>query len=79
MSGTVHKHLFEACREELKEVLEGWIVLGLSLGHELPEVDGLVGAIHPQGLPSVAFGHESPLVSWKEPEVIWLHTPRTLG
>jgi predicted RNase H-like HicB family nuclease len=23
----------EACREELREVLEGWIVLGLRLGH----------------------------------------------
>lgn len=31
----------EACREELQEVLEGWIVLGLRLGHTLPEVDGL--------------------------------------
>lgn len=26
----------EACREELREVLEGWIVLGLRLGHSLP-------------------------------------------
>lgn len=31
----------EACRDELQEVLEGWIILGLRLGHELPEVDGL--------------------------------------
>lgn len=31
----------EACREELQEVLEGWIVLGLRLGHTLPEIDGL--------------------------------------
>ena len=31
----------EACRDELQEVLEGWIVLGLSLGHPLPAVDGL--------------------------------------
>lgn len=29
----------EACRDELKSVLEGWIVLGLRLGHELPIVD----------------------------------------
>jgi predicted RNase H-like HicB family nuclease len=29
----------EACRDELQEVLEGWIVLGLRLGHELPIVD----------------------------------------
>ncbi|MDQ3397560.1 MAG: type II toxin-antitoxin system HicB family antitoxin [Deinococcota bacterium] len=31
----------EACREELREVLEGWIILGLRLGHRLPTVDGL--------------------------------------
>lgn len=31
----------EACREQLQEVLEGWIVLGLRLGHSLPEVDGI--------------------------------------
>jgi predicted RNase H-like HicB family nuclease len=31
----------EACREELQEVLEGWIVLGLRLGHSLPVVDGV--------------------------------------
>lgn len=31
----------ETCREELQEVLEGWIVLGLRLGHPLPEIDGL--------------------------------------
>jgi len=26
----------EACREELREVLEGWIALGLRLRHSLP-------------------------------------------
>lgn len=31
----------EACREELQEVLEGWIVLGLQMGHPLPVVDGI--------------------------------------
>ena len=31
----------EACREQLQEVLEGWIVLGLRLGHPLPVVNGL--------------------------------------
>ncbi len=31
----------EACRDELQEVLEGWIVLGLRLGHSLPKVDGI--------------------------------------
>jgi predicted RNase H-like HicB family nuclease len=33
------------CREQLREVLEGWIVLGLRLGHPLPVVDGISLAI----------------------------------
>ena len=35
----------ETCREELQEVLEGWIVLGLRMGHSLPAVDGIVLAV----------------------------------
>jgi predicted RNase H-like HicB family nuclease len=35
----------EGCREQLREVLEGWIVLGLRLGHPLPVVDGVSLAI----------------------------------
>jgi predicted RNase H-like HicB family nuclease len=31
----------EACRNELQEVLEGWLVLGLRLGHEIPAVEGI--------------------------------------
>ena len=31
----------EECREQLQEVLEGWIILGLRLGHSLPVVDGI--------------------------------------
>jgi len=31
----------DECRAELQEVLEGWIVLGLRLGHTLPVVDGI--------------------------------------
>lgn len=31
----------EDVRRELRSVLEGWILLGLRLGHELPTVDGL--------------------------------------
>lgn len=31
----------EACRDELQEVLEEWIVLGLRLGHTLPIVDDI--------------------------------------
>ncbi len=29
----------EACREELQEVLEEWIILGLKMGHTLPIID----------------------------------------
>ncbi len=31
----------EACRQELQEALEDWILLGVSLNHELPTVDGI--------------------------------------
>ena len=31
----------EACREELQEVLEDWIVLGLRMGHRLPRLTGV--------------------------------------
>ena len=31
----------EACREELREVLEEWIILGLKMGHPLPSIDGI--------------------------------------
>ncbi|MBI5216484.1 MAG: type II toxin-antitoxin system HicB family antitoxin [Ignavibacteriae bacterium] len=31
----------ETCREQLQEVLEGWIVLGLRLGHPIPEIEGV--------------------------------------
>jgi predicted RNase H-like HicB family nuclease len=31
----------EACREELREVLEEWIVLGLKMGHSIPAIDGI--------------------------------------
>ncbi|MCC5637441.1 type II toxin-antitoxin system HicB family antitoxin [Nostoc sp. CHAB 5844] len=31
----------EACRDELKDALEEWIVLGLQLGHSLPVIDGI--------------------------------------
>ena len=35
----------EACREELREVLEEWIVVGLKMGHPLPSIDGITLAI----------------------------------
>ena len=31
----------EECREELEEVLEDWILLGVSLNHDLPVVDSV--------------------------------------
>jgi predicted RNase H-like HicB family nuclease len=30
----------EACREELREVLEEWIMIGLKMGIPLPAIDG---------------------------------------
>lgn len=37
----------EACREELEEVLEGWIVLSLSRNLPRPTVDGISLEISP--------------------------------
>jgi predicted RNase H-like HicB family nuclease len=31
----------EACREELREVLEEWIILGLKMNHHIPVIDGI--------------------------------------
>ena len=31
----------ETCREELREVLENWLSLGLRLGHPIPEIEGI--------------------------------------
>jgi predicted RNase H-like HicB family nuclease len=31
----------EACREQLQEVLEGWILLGLHLHHTIPVLEGI--------------------------------------
>ncbi|MBW4564490.1 MAG: type II toxin-antitoxin system HicB family antitoxin [Mojavia pulchra JT2-VF2] len=31
----------EACRDDLQETLEGWIILGLRLGHTLPILGGI--------------------------------------
>jgi predicted RNase H-like HicB family nuclease len=39
----------EACRDELQDVLEGWIILGLRLGHTFPPVNDveLKAAVEP--------------------------------
>ena len=31
----------ETCRDQLQEILEDWILLGLRLGHDLPALDGI--------------------------------------
>lgn len=31
----------EGCRDQLREVLEDWIVLGLRMGHAFPVIDGV--------------------------------------
>ena len=31
----------EGCREELQSALEGWLLLGLRLGHTIPPIDGI--------------------------------------
>ena len=31
----------ETCREELREVLEEWIVIGLKLGHPIPQTNDI--------------------------------------
>ncbi|MBW4545414.1 MAG: type II toxin-antitoxin system HicB family antitoxin [Symplocastrum torsivum CPER-KK1] len=31
----------EACRKELLEVLEEWVVVGIAMGHDLPEFNGV--------------------------------------
>ncbi|UBF29207.1 type II toxin-antitoxin system HicB family antitoxin [Kovacikia minuta CCNUW1] len=36
----------ESCRDELQEVLEGWILLELTLNHSLPIIGGIDLTIH---------------------------------
>jgi predicted RNase H-like HicB family nuclease len=31
----------EGCRDELREVLEEWIILGLKKNHHIPDIDGI--------------------------------------
>ena len=31
----------EDCREELREVLEEWILIGLKMDHSIPQIDGI--------------------------------------
>jgi len=44
----------EACREELQSVLEGWIWLGLKLGHTIPVLDDIDLNTTPEPLPEAA-------------------------
>lgn len=36
----------EACRDELQETLEGWLLLGLGQGHPLPVIDDIDVTFH---------------------------------
>ncbi len=41
----------EECREELASVLEDWLLVGISLHHMLPVIDGIdINVIHKQPL-----------------------------
>ncbi|MBD2726970.1 type II toxin-antitoxin system HicB family antitoxin [Nostoc sp. FACHB-892] len=40
----------EGCREDLQDALEGWIILGLRLGHTLPILHGEVVYILGRGV-----------------------------
>jgi predicted RNase H-like HicB family nuclease len=40
----------EDCRDQLQEVLEGWMILGLRLGHSLPVVDSIDLAVHQEAV-----------------------------
>ncbi len=31
----------ELCRDELKDVIEGWLMLGIAMHHEIPPIDGI--------------------------------------
>jgi predicted RNase H-like HicB family nuclease len=46
-------YTLEACRERLRRALEEWIVLGLRMGHHLPEIDGIS-----LGIPKQSSGSE---------------------
>lgn len=33
--------MLETCRDELREVLEEWIIMGLKMNHYIPDIDGI--------------------------------------
>ena len=39
--GWANAKTLESCREELEEVLEEWVLLGLKQNHRIPPVDGI--------------------------------------
>jgi predicted RNase H-like HicB family nuclease len=45
-----NEETLETCREQLQEDLEGWIILGLRLGHSLPIIDSIDLAIHKEAV-----------------------------
>jgi predicted RNase H-like HicB family nuclease len=44
---------FEDCRKHLISVIEGWIVLGLRMGHPIPSIDGHTIDVSRSGCPSM--------------------------
>ncbi|MGH8072195.1 MAG: type II toxin-antitoxin system HicB family antitoxin [Candidatus Entotheonellia bacterium] len=45
-----NEETLEICREQLQEVLECWIILGLHLGHSLPVADSIDLAVHKEAV-----------------------------
>jgi len=39
--GWANADTLEACRDELRDVLEEWIILGLKMNHHIPAIDGI--------------------------------------
>ncbi len=33
--------MLELCRDELKDVIKGWVMLGIAMHHEIPPIDGI--------------------------------------
>jgi len=43
----------EGCRDDLIGAIEGWVVLGLRLGHAIPSIDGLAIDVSVEPVPVV--------------------------
>jgi len=36
-----NEQTLDACRDELKDVIEGWLMLGIAMHHEIPPIDAI--------------------------------------